>query len=102
MDRDTAIARIRAALKSRSGKPWSVKGGRGTAWGWITITAPPARRNECNRLQPTDREELRGLFGPEMVDDSGIQIPASDAYYQHWVERAETGATSTTPQPYWD
>lgn len=44
MDRDTAIAEIRAALKRRSGKAWSVKGGRGTAYGWIEIDAPPRRR----------------------------------------------------------
>ncbi len=35
MDRDEAIKRIRAALKRRSGKLWSVTGGRGTSWGWI-------------------------------------------------------------------
>jgi hypothetical protein len=44
LDRDEAIKRIRAALKRRSGKAWSVTGDRGTAWGWIKIDAPPARR----------------------------------------------------------
>src|SRR5919106_1076456 len=43
-DRDEAIRQIRAALRRRSGRAWSVTGGRGTAWGWITITAPRARR----------------------------------------------------------
>lgn len=44
MDRNETIARIRAALKRRSGRPWSVTGGRGTARGWITLPAPrPAR-----------------------------------------------------------
>lgn len=43
-DRDEAIARIRAGLKKRTGRPWSVTGGRGTAWGWIRIGSPPARR----------------------------------------------------------
>lgn len=43
-NRDDAIRIIRAELRRRSGKPWSVTGGRGGAWGWITITAPPARR----------------------------------------------------------
>lgn len=42
-DRDTAIKAIRTALRRRSGKTWSVKGGRGTAYGWITISAPPKR-----------------------------------------------------------
>lgn len=44
MDRDVAIKRIKTALKKRSGKDWSVKGGRGTAWGWIKIDAPPRRK----------------------------------------------------------
>lgn len=44
-DRDDAIRRIRQALRRRSGKAWSVTGGRGTAWGWITITAPPRRQD---------------------------------------------------------
>jgi hypothetical protein len=43
-DRDAAIKRIKTALQRRSGKTWSVTGGRGTAWGWITIDAPPRRR----------------------------------------------------------
>jgi len=49
--RDSAIERIRAALKRRSGKLWSVKGGRGTGWGWITIDAPPARQTWSHRLK---------------------------------------------------
>jgi len=44
IDRDDAIKLIREALKKRSGKSWSVTGGRGTAWGWINVTAPSARR----------------------------------------------------------
>ena len=44
MKRDEAIRRIKAALERRSGKRWSVTGGRGTAWGWLNIDVPPARR----------------------------------------------------------
>jgi hypothetical protein len=43
MDRDETIKQIKTALQRRSGKTWSVTGGRGTDWGWITITAPPKR-----------------------------------------------------------
>jgi hypothetical protein len=63
-DRDEAIQRIKAALKRRSGKVWSVRGGSGTAWGWITVDAPPARRTWSHRLKsgavadrPEDYEE---------------------------------------------
>jgi len=44
IDRDEAIKRIRAALKKKTGKSWSVTGDRGTAWGWIKVEAPPRRR----------------------------------------------------------
>jgi len=44
IDRNEAIKRIRAALKAKTGTTWSVTGGRGTAWGWITVQAPPKRR----------------------------------------------------------
>ena len=49
LDRDEAIARIRTALRRRSGVAWSVKGGRGTAWGWLRISAPPSRLG-CGRF----------------------------------------------------
>ncbi len=42
--RNEAIDLIREALRRRSGKTWSVTGGKGTAWGWIRITSPPKRR----------------------------------------------------------
>lgn len=41
--RNDVIAAIKTALQKRSGKSWSVTGGRGTAYGWIRIDAPPAR-----------------------------------------------------------
>jgi hypothetical protein len=44
LTRDEAIRRIKAALKKRSGRAWSVTGGSGTAWGWITIQVPPKER----------------------------------------------------------
>jgi hypothetical protein len=42
-DRNATIAAIRKALKARSGKSWSVRGDRGSAWGWIRISLPPKR-----------------------------------------------------------
>ncbi len=44
LTRDEAIRRIRAGLKARSSREWSVTGGRGTAWGWITIDVLPRER----------------------------------------------------------
>lgn len=44
IERAEAIKRIKAALKEKTGKVWSVSGSRGTAWGWITVQAPKRRR----------------------------------------------------------
>lgn len=43
LTRAAVIKRIKTALKERSGKCWSVTVGTGTAYGWLTIDAPPAR-----------------------------------------------------------
>lgn len=62
MDRDEAITKIRTALKARSNKRWSVRGGTGTAWGWITIIAPPSRRGGYGEMTAEDCAELGELF----------------------------------------
>lgn len=128
MDRNEAITRIRKALKERSGKPWSVTGGRGTAWGWITIDAPPKRRTWRNVLPagleprtarpsdwteiddpthgyghtgPEDRAELARLLGLERVGQH-VSIPSSTDYYVEYVDRAEGRTPSRIGTPYWD
>ena len=112
MDRDEAISRIRKALKARSGKSWSVTGGRGTAWGWIKISAPPARRtasfdgaetvSEFGCMTLADRAELATLLGLERTHPQGESIPASTAYRTEYVDRAEGRPPSTIGTPYWD
>jgi len=112
MDRNETIKRIRAALKKRSGKPWSVTGGRGTAWGWLNITAPPKRctghgvqipgsvgmnpedyeykdTGEPNgNLNPAEQKELAQLLSlPDPVHHQGESIPAKD--WQEYIDRAE-------------
>jgi hypothetical protein len=42
--RNETIKAIKTSLQARSGKPWSVTGGRGTAYGWLKIDAPPKRQ----------------------------------------------------------
>jgi hypothetical protein len=127
LDRDDVIKAIRAALKRRSGKAWSVKGGRGTGWGWIQIEAPPARRTygwvlpegapdipDSYRLvdkgQPDgcmgepDKNELAELLGLErgQVSYQGVSIPASSDYRQEYLDRAEGREPSVIGRPYWD
>jgi len=123
-DRNETIKAIRAALKRRSGKPWSVTGGRGTAWGWITVDAPPARQTWESYLpegtpdepgayrardtgqpggntSPGDRDELAALLGLDRVH-LPYSIPASSDYYQEATDRAEGREPSVIGRPYWD
>lgn len=129
MERDETIKRIRAALKRRSGKQWSVTGGRGTAWGWINIDAPPARcrwksrikpgRNEWSAerddweeydagipgqgyMSPDDRAELAKLLGLTTVHCQGVSIAASNDYWQEYIDRAEGRTPTKIAEPYWD
>jgi hypothetical protein len=98
MDRNEAIQRIRTGLRQRSGKSWTVRGGRGTAWGWIDIDVPPAR--EASR--ETELPELAKLMNLPKIHQQGLQIPASNAYYQEAVDRAEGREPTVFGTPYWD
>lgn len=128
MDRKETISRIRKALKRRSGKTWSVTGGRGTAWGWLRIDAPPARRKwgqvetgetdergfplyrwehqpdaEYGSASPDDRRELADLLGlADPVHHQGVSIPASGDYWDEYIDRAEGRTPSKCGVQYWD
>src|SRR4051812_30794614 len=99
--RDTTIAEIRRALKARSGVAWSVKGGRGTAWGWIRISAPPARCNDFGSMNADDADRLAQLFGLDRGHHQGVSVPASTAHYREYIERANGRPAEPTPA-YWD
>lgn len=101
LDRNEAIAAIRTALKARSDRTWSVKGGRGTSWGWITVTAPPARVDQFGGMTDDDRAELTRLFG-EDVHHQGLTIAASSDYRREYLERANGLVPSVVATPYWD
>lgn len=102
MERDEAIKSIKASLKARSGKAWSVRGGRGTAWGWITISAPPARCGKFGYMTDADRGELAALLGLETIHQQGEQIPASGAYRREYADRAAGITPTTRGTQYWD
>jgi hypothetical protein len=129
LDRDKFIAAVRASLRSRSGKSWSVTGGRGTAWGWVTIDAPPARKTwrhvpkagagECpppgaefwdykdtgragGNISAPDAAELAALLGLETVHFQGVSIPAGGDYRREYLQRARGEAVTVRGEPYWD
>jgi hypothetical protein len=99
-ERDETIREIRENLKRRSGRAWSVKGGRGSVWGWITITAPPARLVDGFNMSTEDRETLSALLG-ETVHQA-VQIPASGDYRAEYVARAKGEPVTVVGTPYWD
>lgn len=84
--RDEAIAAIKKALRARSCMMWSVRGGRGTSWGWITVTAPPSRRDAYGGMSDEDRAELSYLAG-EPVHHQGIVIPDSSRDRSEWIAK---------------
>lgn len=102
MTRDEAIERIKAGLKARSGKRWSVRPGSGTASGWIHIRAMPSRCNEYGHMPDADAQELYLLLGLPGYSTQGERIPASQDYYQEYVDRAEGREPSIKGVPYWD
>lgn len=126
LDRDTTIRRIKAALKRRSGKSWSVTGGKGTAFGWVKIDAPPRARtwhfvetggrdehgnfnyeevNDPSRpyghMGPADRAELAELLGVD-AHYQGVSIPDGNDYRREYVDRSEGREPAEIGQPYWD
>lgn len=102
-DRAETITAIRAALKRRSGKTWSVTGGTGTAYGWITITAPPKRCDQWGNMTDADRTELGELLGfGRPVQRQGVDVAASTDHRREYVDRAEGRKPSVVGTPYWD
>ena len=102
LDRESTIRAIRTALKERSGKDWSVRGGRGTAYGWITISAPP-RRLVDGDLSPEDAAELGSLLEiGKAAHCQGVDVPASLDYRREYVQRARGLKPNKLAEPYWD
>lgn len=126
-DRNATIKDIKQNLQRRSGKAWSVTGGRGTAYGWITIQSPPARQTAHSVLKAgatnnwpesyetvdtgepngymtqADREELAKLLGLDKpVHFQGESIPASSDYRKEYLQRARGQTPTVKGEPYWD
>lgn len=99
-DRNLTIKALRKALKARTGRSWSVTGGRGTAWGWITIQAPPARQDGYSTSEE-DREILGQALG-ERVGHQGAFVPASQDHRREILEQAHGLAVSQGASQYWD
>ena len=100
-DRDVAIAEIKAALKTRASFPVSVTGGKGTAWGWITIAATP-RALVDGTMTGAQCKELAELLGLDNVHSQGELIPASSGHYREYVDRACGRVPAALGTRFWD
>lgn len=99
--RNDAIAAIKAALKAR-GLRYSVTGGRGTAWGWITIDIMPG---VYKSMTDAERKVAYLKLGRDFGKENGytsISIAASSDYYREYIDRANGRRPSIIGQPYWD
>ena len=101
LSRNAVITRLKTALRARSGRAWSVTGGRGTAYGWITIDTMPSRRTD-DQARTEDQKELARVLGLDGVHRQGVRIPASHDYYREYIDRAEGRTPSVIVHPYWD
>lgn len=115
LSRNSVIKAIKHNLEARSGKTWSVTGGRGTGSGWLTIDAPPARRKYDWDGTPIpadatygyssieDRTELANLLGlTPPLHAQGQMVGASHDYYREYIERSAGRTPTKIAQPYWD
>lgn len=101
-DRDSTIKEIKRLLKKRSGKSWSVTGGQGTAWGWISINVLPKNRLAFGAMSEEAQEELCKLLGLDRVHHQGVSIPASSEYRREYLYRANGWTPEVLGSPYWD
>lgn len=104
LTRDEAIARIRKGLKDRSGRAWSVTGGRGTAWGWIHIRATKKyAANQWGDLTEFDQKLLAKVLGlSQPCHHQGESIPSGSDYWREYIDRAEGREPRVCGRQYWD
>jgi hypothetical protein len=104
MSRNDVIKAIKSALKARTGKSWSVRGGRGTGYGWLTIDAPKALRRWTSEQAGTDASGMP-VYAERYLTDA--EVAAGKAEYAHMgpatrrklaellgLERVQTGGVS--------
>lgn len=102
MHHKEAIAAIKSALRERSGKSWSVTARRGSSYGWLNITAPPARLVDYGYMTDADSAELGRLLGRDgPCHMQGELVPASAAHYREFTARA-AGLPFVVAERYWD
>ena len=75
-DRTAATKIMRKVLKARTGLEWSVTGNRGTAYGWLRISAPPKRCvGKFDDMTAHDAALLAAVLGEDYVSpNNGVSV----------------------------
>lgn len=95
-------ALIKASLKARTGRSWSVKIDSGSAYGWLTIASMPKDFNEWS-MKDEDRKELATALGLDYVHNQGEKVPPQRDFYRVALARAMTGTDlGYTATPNWN
>ena len=96
MSRSETIKAIKQALQKRSGKQWSVTGGKGTAYGWLSIDAPPKRRTWRDIQTHTPESPAPGAvyrgapgFTPHHRVGAGVEDPITSPESDPWAREAQ-------------
>lgn len=97
LDRNTVTKTIKRNLQKRSGKQWSVSGGMGSVYGWITIIAP-----KTNWMTHDECRELQELLDLKNVHPQGVDIMASTTAYEEYISRSLGETPVRIAEPYWD
>jgi len=53
-------------------------------------------------MSPTEQAELAKLLGLDYAHSQGVSIPASNAHYQEFIDRAEGRTPKKIAEAYWD
>lgn len=95
-------ALIKANLKARTGRSWSVKIEKGSAYGWMTISSMPKDFNDW-AMKDEDRAQLAAVLGLDYVHNQGEKVPPQSDFYRLYLARAMTGTDlGYTASPNWN
>lgn len=83
--------RLRQVLRMRTGRPWSVKVGTGTAYCWVKVEAPPKRRTVRGYAPTAEDQALLEAATGESAHSQGFNIPPTRGYQAALLLHAATG-----------
>lgn len=94
---------MKTALKLRTGLIWRVTNARGTAYGWIRISAPSNRATDGDSdLSEMDQAVLSEIFNKERIHYQGHSLPSGGDYHQEAAQEVCCVTVTVRGSQYWD